>query len=55
MMLMLILPIVLIVALVASLPAWPHSRKWGYFPIGGVTVFILIIFILFFSGNLRVH
>jgi hypothetical protein len=55
MMLMFILPAVLIVALVASLPAWPHNKRWGYYPIGGVTVIILLIFILLFSGNMRVH
>ena len=55
MMLMFILTIVLIVALVASLPAWPHSKNWGYYPIGGVSVVILIILVLLFAGNLRMH
>jgi hypothetical protein len=55
MMLMFILTIVLIVALVGSLPTWPHSRNWGYYPIGGVSLAILIILILLFAGHLRVH
>jgi hypothetical protein len=29
--------IVLFVALVRSLPTWPHSKNWGYYPIGGVS------------------
>jgi hypothetical protein len=27
-----ILFIVLVVALIGSAPAWPHSRGWGYLP-----------------------
>ena len=55
MMLMFILTIFIIVALVGSLPTWPHSKNWGYYPIGGVSMVILIILILLFTGNLRVH
>ena len=52
---MFILTIVVIVALVGSLPIWPHSKSWGYFPIGGVGVVVLIILILLFLGKLRLH
>jgi hypothetical protein len=55
MMLMFILTIVLIVALVGSLPTWPHSKNWGYYPIGAISVVILIILILLFAGKLHVH
>jgi hypothetical protein len=55
MMLMFILTIVLIVALVGSLPTWPHSRNWGFYPISGVSVIILIILVLLFAGKLRMH
>jgi hypothetical protein len=55
MMLMFILTIVLIVGLVTSLPTWPHSKNWGYDPTGGVSVVILIILVLVFAGNLRMH
>ena len=40
--LMFILTVVLIVALVGSLPIWPHSKKWGYFPMGAIGLIILI-------------
>jgi hypothetical protein len=50
-----ILTIVLIVALVGSLPTWPHSKNWGYYPLGGVSVVILIILILLLSGRVHVH
>jgi low affinity Fe/Cu permease len=50
-----ILAIVLIVALVGSLPMWPHSRNWGYYPLGGVSVVILIILFVLLSGRMHVH
>jgi uncharacterized protein DUF3309 len=50
-----VLTIVLIVALVGSLPTWPHSKNWGYYPLGGVSVVILIILILLLSGRVHVH
>lgn len=46
MMLMFILTIFIIVALVGSLPTWPRSKNWGYYPVGGVSMVILIILIL---------
>jgi hypothetical protein len=49
-MLMLILTIVLIVALIGALPTWPHSKDWGYYPISGVSVVILIVLILLLTG-----
>jgi hypothetical protein len=51
-MLLLILTIVLVVALVGSFPAWPHSRSWGYYPSGGVGLILMILLILFFIGRL---
>jgi hypothetical protein len=29
-----ILIVFLILMLLGALPAWPHSRSWGYFPSG---------------------
>ena len=51
-MLMLILTLVLIVALIGALPTWPHSRNWGYYPISGVSVVILIVLALLLTGRL---
>jgi hypothetical protein len=51
-MLTFILPIFVIIALVASLPIWPHSKKWGFYPISGVSLVILIILFLFWTGRL---
>ena len=40
--------IVLILALLGSLPTWPHSRSWGYYPSGGIglVVVVLLLFLL---------
>ncbi len=51
-MLLAILVVVLIVALVGSVPTWPHSRDWGYYPSGGVGVILLILLVLFLMGRL---
>ena len=49
---MMILVIVLLLALVGSVPTWPHSRDWGYYPSGGLGVVLLIILVLFLMGRL---
>ncbi|MGE0502376.1 MAG: DUF3309 family protein [Rhizobiaceae bacterium] len=43
-----ILLVILILLLIGAVPAWPHSRAWGYGPSGalGVVVVILLILIL---------
>jgi hypothetical protein len=47
-----ILLIVLILILVGAIPAWPHSRKWGYGPSGGVGLIVLIVIVLLLMGRL---
>jgi hypothetical protein len=41
-----ILLILLILILVGALPAWPHSRNWGYGPSGGLGLILIIILIV---------
>jgi uncharacterized protein DUF3309 len=48
----LILTIVLIIALVGSIPRWPHSKDWGYYPTGGVGLILIILLILYLLGKL---
>ena len=50
--LMAVLSIFVLIALVGSLPIWPHSKSWSYYPIGGVSLVILIILYLVWSGRL---
>jgi Protein of unknown function (DUF3309) len=47
MFLMAVLAVFVLVALVGSLPIWPHSKKWGFGPISGVSMIVLVILILF--------
>jgi hypothetical protein len=51
MLLTLILPVFVLIALVASLPIWPHSKKWSFYNISGVSLFLLIILILIWTGR----
>jgi len=43
-----ILLIILILLLIGAVPAWPHSRSWGYYPSGllGIVVIVLIVLLL---------
>lgn len=47
-----ILIIVLILALLGALPAWPYSNGWGYFPSGGLGLVLLIVVILVLLGRI---
>ena len=47
-----LLLIVLVIALFAAIPAWPHSRGWGYYPSGGIGIVLLIVLIMMFSGRI---
>jgi hypothetical protein len=51
-MLFLILAVVLVLALVGSVPTWPHSRGWGYYPSGGLGLVLVILLVLFLLGRL---
>jgi hypothetical protein len=41
-----ILLIVLILLLLGAIPAWPHSRSWGYAPSGGLGLILVIVLVL---------
>jgi Protein of unknown function (DUF3309) len=47
-----ILVIILILMLLGALPAWPHSRNWGYGPSGGLGLVVLILVILLLMGRI---
>jgi len=47
-----ILLIVLVLALFGAIPAWPHSRGWGYGPSGGLGLVVLILLILLLTGHI---
>lgn len=41
-----ILLVILVLLLLGALPAWPHSRGWGWSPVG-VIVILIVIWLLF--------
>jgi hypothetical protein len=47
-----ILLIVLILMLIGVIPAWPHSRSWGYGPVGGLGLVVLIVVVLLLLGRI---
>ena len=47
-----VLLVILIIALLGSLPTWPHSRGWGYYPSGGLGLVVLILIILLLLGRI---
>ena len=47
-----ILLIILILALIGVLPAWPHSRSWGYGPTGGLGLVVVILIVLVLLGHI---
>jgi len=47
-----ILIIVLVLMLIGSVPAWPHSRNWGYYPSGGLGLVVIIVIILLLLGRI---
>lgn len=50
-MLGIILLVLLVLMVVGSLPTWPHSRNWGYYPSSGLgTVAVIVLIILLFRG-----
>jgi len=42
----LILLIIVVLLLVGAVPAWPHSRSWGYGPSGGLGLVLVIVVVL---------
>jgi len=38
--------------MIGSLPAWPYSAGWGYYPSGGLGLVVLILLILLLLGKL---
>lgn len=51
-MLITILMIVLILALIGSVPAWPYSGGWGYYPSGGLGLVLLVLVVLLLMGRI---
>jgi len=48
----LILLIITVLLLLGAVPAWPHSRSWGYAPSGTLGLVLVILLVLFLLGKL---
>jgi hypothetical protein len=44
--------IVIVLLLVGAIPAWPHSRSWGYGPSGGLGLVLVIVIVLLLMGRI---
>jgi Protein of unknown function (DUF3309) len=47
-----VLIVLLILMLLGAIPAWPHSRSWGYGPSGALSIILIIIIVLLLTGSL---
>lgn len=47
-----ILVVLVILALIGVIPAWPHSRGWGYGPSGIVGLILVVLVVLFLLGKI---
>lgn len=45
-----ILLVILVLILIGAIPAWPHSKSWGYGPSGGIGLVVVILLILLLLG-----
>jgi hypothetical protein len=44
--------VILILVLIGSVPTWPHSRNWGYYPSGGLGLVLAIVVVLLLLGKI---
>jgi hypothetical protein len=47
-----ILLVLVVLTLLGAIPAWPHSRSWGYGPSGGLGLVLVIVVVLMLAGRL---
>jgi hypothetical protein len=47
-----VLLVVLVLLLLGTLPTWPHSKTWGYYPSGGIGVLLAILVVLLLLGRI---
>lgn len=47
-----IIIIILMLMLLGVIPAWPHSKTWGYGPSSGLGLVLTIVIILLLMGRL---
>jgi len=48
----LVLVVILVLLLLGMLPVWPYSAGFGYYPVGGLGLVLLIVIVLLLAGKL---
>ena len=44
--------LLLVLLAIGSVPAWPYSRGWGYYPSGGFGLLLLVLLLLMVTGRI---
>ncbi len=47
-----LLLVIIILLLVGALPAWPHSKNWGYMPTGLFSIIFIVLIVLVLTGRI---
>jgi hypothetical protein len=47
-----ILIVILLLMALGVVPAWPHSRNWGYAPSGTLGLIVIILIVLLLLGRI---
>ncbi len=51
-MLVLFLIPALILAMIVVVPMWPYSRRWSYYPTGGIGAILVLTILLLFLNRI---
>lgn len=51
-MIRMILLIIFILLLIGSIPVWPYSAGWGYYPSGLSGIVLVVLIVLLLTGRL---
>jgi hypothetical protein len=46
-----LLIVILVLLLLGAVPAWPYSRKWGYYPSSGLGLVLIVVLVLVLAGR----
>jgi hypothetical protein len=46
-----ILLVILVLMALGAIPAWPHSRSWGFAPSGLLTILVVVLLVLVLTGR----
>lgn len=49
-----VIVVVLVLMMIFAAPRWPYSTGWGYYPMGGVGLILIILVILLLLGQVHI-